>query len=341
MRYFTFSVLSCTLFLIGVGEITSRSETSDTAAVWECQEALFQDSSIIVEKVCYRSQGYKIWGQVCRPQRSGRYKTLVFNHGGFEGLGSEWETDSSCRQRARDGVVVLQSSYRGEDHSEGKIEVCLGEVDDVLNMIKVASGQPYVDPARLIMFGISHGGCITMRAIQRGAPVVAAINVSGPTDWAADYKYWQTQLAAGTGTAAPVFKALINLLNTATGGSPDQFPAEYAKRSPLTFAADLKKYSQPVMILHGTTDTLVHLSDACRLAAAVPHFRSYHLGVGGKVVPSPPSGCESSNLTWLAGPRPTLSWSGNRHLVIYDGVGHNVSADMVNDSLTFLSAKAP
>jgi len=339
MRYFSF-LLSFTLFL-NLEAAPAHSETGSTATDWECRETLFQDSTIIVEKVCYRSQGHKIWGQVCRPKRGGRHKTLVFNHSGFEGLGEEWAAGSSCRQRAREGIVVLQSSYRGEDNSEGKIEVCLGEVDDVLNLIDVALGQPYVDPARLIMFGVSHGGCITTRAVQRGAPVVAAINVSGPTDWATNYRLWQRQLAAGTGAPAPIFKYLINVLNTAIGGSPDQFPTEYAKRSPLNFASELDQYPHPFMMLQGTADALVHVSEPCRLAAAVPNFSSYRVGVNGKVITSPPVGCESSKLTWVNGLRPTLSWPGNRHLVIYDGVGHNVSADMVRDSLTFLSTKAP
>ena len=64
----------------------------------------------------------------------------------------------------------MSSEYRGEGGSEGRKEVCLGEVDDVLQMLAIADVQPYVKPDRVLMWGGSHGGCVTLRAIERGAP---------------------------------------------------------------------------------------------------------------------------------------------------------------------------
>ena len=150
---------------------------------WESVEVTTDDGVIVIEKVSYRSDGYRIFGQVCRPKAAGAFPVIVNNHGGAVGLGPEWN-GGSCASAARNDLVTVQSSYRGEDGSEGPIELCLGEVTDVLEMMTIALRKPYADPARVVMWGASHGGCVTTRAVQRGAPVLAAVDVFGITDMA-------------------------------------------------------------------------------------------------------------------------------------------------------------
>ena len=158
---------------------------------WDSPETVADDGTIVVEKVSYRSAGLRIYGQVCRPKRPGRYRVVVWNHGGFKGLtGAD---DQECRETARMGWVQLQSSYRGEGGSQGHVEVCLGEVKDVLAMMRVGLRQPYADPDRVFMIGTSHGGCITVRAIEGGAKLDGAIDISGPTDWAKDFEGWRAR----------------------------------------------------------------------------------------------------------------------------------------------------
>src|SRR5262245_45574824 len=165
---------------------------------WESVTRTTDSASLIIEKVAYRSNGLRIFGQVCRPASAGPHPVMVVNHGGFAGLGDEWN-GGVCRQTASQlGYVVVESSYRGEDGSEGTIELCLGEVDDVLRMLEIVLAQPYADRRRVVMWGGSHGGCITTRAFQRGAPVHAAVDVFGPTDAAATYAFWQAQVNAGS-----------------------------------------------------------------------------------------------------------------------------------------------
>ncbi|HET8647505.1 MAG TPA: prolyl oligopeptidase family serine peptidase, partial [Vicinamibacteria bacterium] len=149
-------------------------------ATWLTTATTFEDNLVRIERVTYRSSGgLRIEGQVCRSTVLGRRPVLVVNHGGFEGLGGEWN-GGLCKTIAQAGYVVIESSYRGEDGSEGRVEFCLGEVDDVLAMLDVALQQPYADRRRVVMWGGSHGGCVTTRAFQRGAPVHAAVDVFGP-----------------------------------------------------------------------------------------------------------------------------------------------------------------
>ena len=59
----------------------------------------------------------------------------------------------------------------------------------LLAMIEVGLAQPWADPDRVVMAGMSHGGCVTLRALQRGAPLHEALALVPPTDMAALYRY--------------------------------------------------------------------------------------------------------------------------------------------------------
>jgi dienelactone hydrolase len=304
---------------------------------WESVETVADDGTILVEKVSYRSAGLRIYGQLCRPKRPGRYRVVVWNHGGFEGLtGAD---DQECRDTARMGLVQLQSSYRGEGGSQGHVEVCLGEVNDVLAMMRVGLRQPYADADHVFMVGASHGGCITVRAIEGGAKLDGAVDISGPTDWATDFKAWRAQQDAPRTSAAAkqFFRHLMNVLVDATGGTPDAVPDEYRKRSPLFFAGKLAHDPKPFLVVHGNADVIVPPSDSCRLVATVTGFRAYHVGAKARVSRLPPRrSCGLPGVTWLKTPKPTIRWPADRFFVVYDGVGHVDDPRLLADVRPFL-----
>src|SRR6185436_16394544 len=123
--------------------------------------------------------GPKIYGETCQPKSGGPYPVLIWNHGGFSGLG---DSDRQICENftANLGWAVAMSEYRGEGGSDGKIEVCLGGAGDVLALVTCATQAQQLDPKRMVMAGGSHGGCITLRAVQKGAPVAAAVDIFGP-----------------------------------------------------------------------------------------------------------------------------------------------------------------
>jgi dienelactone hydrolase len=115
-----------------------------------------------------------------------------------------------CLDWAKRGWVFATSSYRGENvniassdpafpkgtwTSDGNVEFCMGEVTDVLALtdlvmnhassIALGAAGHTVAPnvsSKLLMAGYSHGGCITWRAVEQGAPVTAVINTEAFTD---------------------------------------------------------------------------------------------------------------------------------------------------------------
>jgi hypothetical protein len=111
-----------------------------------------------------------------------------------------------CLDWAKRGWVVAMSSYRGESvnitsaspafptpatpwTSDGSPEFCLGEVTDVMALtdlvvnhassITVGSTSEMVPinvNGKVLMYGYSHGGCITYRAVEQGAPVTGSLS---------------------------------------------------------------------------------------------------------------------------------------------------------------------
>lgn len=325
----------------GGGDAGGGPGSGDAAAPgWESVEVVFDDGQVVTERVTYRSGGLLIEGQVCRPAEGGPYPVVVFNHGGFMGLGVD-PMSGNCVDSARAGYLWIGSSYRGEDGSEGEVEVCLGEVDDVLAMLDIALAQPYADRQRVVMWGGSHGGCITTRAVQRGAPVHAAADVFGPTDLASNYQFWVDAIEAGSPQSA-AYQQLVAVVDGAIGGPPADYPDEYAARSPARFELPA---ALPLLVTHGTIDELVPVAQSCDLVAGAGGFTAFHLDGSQLEVSSPPAGCEEAGLTWSAGPRPTPDWPGGRYLVVYDQLGHSFDGAagnaMLSDLVTFLLAKLP
>lgn len=313
---------------------------------WESSEVVFEDDQIIVEKVSYRVDGLRIFGEVCRPRGEGPFPLLVVNHGGFSGTGDNL-TGTACASQARNGFVTILSSYRGEDGSDGRVEMCLGEVDDVLEMLRIAQTLPFVDAERSLMSGGSHGGCITLRAVQRGVPVAAAVALVPPTDWALLYEDWLSMSVSDPNSPEGQLGAeLVRLAEEFIGGSPDELPEEYAARSPIFDIEALNAWPGALFIASGGEDIVVPASQGCSLAAAAEGVLSFRVvAPDGTVSTEPPAACANEGVPWLAGPKPTTSWPDRRYFVFYDGADHALQGPnaqvAVSDVLSFLFTHLP
>src|SRR6202042_2565629 len=88
----------------------------------------------------------------------------------------------------------------GTWNSTAPFELCMGEVTDVLALtdlvmnhasaISLGAAGHTVAPkvsGKLFMYGYSHGGCVTWRAVEQGAPVNAFSVIEGFTDFRLTY----------------------------------------------------------------------------------------------------------------------------------------------------------
>jgi dienelactone hydrolase len=294
---------------------------------WATVQQTYQDDSIIVERVSYNSSDdLLIQGQVCRPNDGLRHPVYIFNHGGWKGLGEEWGGENSfCRTLARAGYIGVESAYRGEDGSQGTIELCAGEVEDVLRITEVALSQIYSDFDHVTMAGGSHGGCITVRAVLAGAPVQRVLNYAGPVDWAEVYNNARDEIANGaTGLALETYRDIIHQFEESMGGSPDEVPEAYAKRSPLNGGNGVdisQKWPITVLFQYGSADEIVPLVQGCQLGAAV-RFDTYYVDTSGNVKAEVPADCNHIGLNWRTDPVPLNQWYNKKLMVIYEGLTH-------------------
>lgn len=310
------------LLATGCGGDPAGGDGTSTPIGWLTAQTLFDDGAARAERVSYTAERGPAVGLLCRPLSSGRHPVVVINHGGWQGVGAEWNVaGSACLALARAGYVVMEASYRGEDGSAGAIEVCLGEADDVARMLAVVAAQPYAD-ARVLVLGGSHGGCVTVRMLQNGVRVARAVALNAPADMADLYANAETQIAAGaTGARLTFFQSLITLMQSLYGGRPQERAAEYARHSTLQEAARVGASPVPLLLQHGVQDDVVPVAHSCRLAEAAGGFEAYHVGADGNVIAAPPPTCAGLGLTWRPGPVPG-DWPARHYLVVYEGLDH-------------------
>jgi hypothetical protein len=206
-----------------------------------------------------------------------------------------------CLDWAKRGWVFATSSYRGESvkitssspefpsstwTSDGSVEFCMGEVTDVMaitdllvnhaSAITIGSTSEKVPinvNGKVLMYGYSHGGCITYRAVEQGAPVTAFSVIEGFTDLRLTYLTGLSagltpELAAiGSGAFQPGVSFYLPDANGVMG---------YNWRSAHYFASrgdlSIQKFKKmPILILHGDVDTNnpVPLDQAAEISADI------------------------------------------------------------------------
>jgi hypothetical protein len=189
-----------------------------------------------------------------------------------------------CLDWAKRGWVFATSAYRGESititssspgfpsstwTSDGSVEFCMGEVTDVMaltdllvnhasaiNLGSTSESVPINVNGKVLMYGYSHGGCITHRAVEQGAPVTAFSVIEGFTDLRLAYLtglnagFTPAQAAWGSGAFQPGASFYLPDASGVMG---------YNWRSAHYFATrgdlSIQKFrTMPILILHGDID---------------------------------------------------------------------------------------
>jgi dipeptidyl-peptidase 4 len=177
------------------------------------------------------------------PQK--RYPVLFYVYGepwgqtavdAWGGLNRMWHT-----MLAQRGYIVVSVDNRGTPSPRGRnwrkvLYRKMGIVNsqDQANAARAIAKWPYVDPARIGIWGWSGGGSSTLNAMFR-YPDVYAVGLSvAPVP---NLRYYDT------------------IYQERYGGLPQDHPDEWTQSSPITFAGNLKGQ---LMVVHGTGDDNVH-----------------------------------------------------------------------------------
>jgi len=223
--------------------------------------------------------GMYIAAAIRKPKGDGRYPAIIMFHGAPGGRGmaqlvgwSRGDFGGPVWERfLQEGYVVVVADYRGGDMNLMSVPSTNGtitSIDDGLAVVDYVKALPYVDPARLNLYGVSLGGNLVMQLVSR-VTVNAAI------------------------VGAP---AAIWFLGMKMPPGPDGFrlDPEISKRN-------IETVHTPILILQGTADRLLPVATMLHdaLAAAGKNVRmetyenGYHdfcLGPQGQKRPDLPHG---------------------------------------------------
>jgi dipeptidyl aminopeptidase/acylaminoacyl peptidase len=165
------------------------------------------------------------------------------------------------------GYGVLQINYRGSTgfgrahELANTVEVAEKSVDDVVDGIRWAIEQGCADPKKIIAYGGSYGGYISLGIATRYPDLLAAaIGFAGVYDWLEDYKHafdeWNNPANFGE-----MFRWRADYYL-----DPGKFGDRYRAVSPINFAGAVRC---PVLLHHGRIDQTVQISQTNNMARAL------------------------------------------------------------------------
>ncbi len=199
-----------------------------------------------VEQVFIKSKdGLYVAAAMRKPKGNGPFPVLIHFHGAPGGRGMEklvtWsrgDTGSPFFERfLQEGYVVVVADYRG-----GQNFARLGEylksasvtyVDDAVAVVDHVKALPYVDAARVHVYGVSLGGDVTMNLLSRVKVRAAVLGAGAPFSF----------LGVQTDPAAKPEERFKNMKVVEAGASER-----------------IAKVQTPLLVLVGTKDSLLPLS---------------------------------------------------------------------------------
>jgi dipeptidyl aminopeptidase/acylaminoacyl peptidase len=218
--------------------------------------------SDVERAVFYPSANLRVMAHLFLPAKAvaGQNRPVIlFNHGGIDGLTEN--AKRRCRELRDAGFVVLASSYRGEDASEGQVEIAKGEVDDVLaglDWLDQNATSSAADTTRVALLGFSHGALIGLQAAKKSKRFRAMVFAYGVSDI---YQWLQYLRDSGQLGQDALSQSIY-------GTGPESRPEQYAARFGLGNLAQLQRGLQ-VLIVQGERDVIVPPNQARALALAL------------------------------------------------------------------------
>lgn len=244
MKRFTLNIFTLLFFVLAVAQAQELVRETDVGT----------REGVQIKKWTYTSDGLLVNGELYLPPGSGKLPLVLFNHDGISGISKE-HRNSSIRL-AKAGFVVFSASYRGEDGSQGVVEIAKGEVNDVLNAMKILRSHKRVDANKIGMVGASHGALISVLAASREEDIKAVVAAYGVMDIYRWYSYLEKSGKLGKD---PVTRRTY-------GPGPKARPRSFEIRNAISV---VEKLNCPVLLLQGSLDDIVPEDQALLMEKAL------------------------------------------------------------------------
>lgn len=183
-------------------------------------------------------------------------RAIVLIHGGGWNGGNKSDFASyidSFRTRMPD-YAIFNLNYRLV-HGRNLFPAQEEDIRSAVGFIADQSGAYHVDKNKLILLGASAGAHLALlQAYKYSSPdIIGVIDFFGPTDLTAMYNH-------------PWHPLVPYALQMVTGTDPAANPELYRRSSPINFVT---AHSAPTLILHGSNDPVVDVSQSIALKGAL------------------------------------------------------------------------
>src|SRR5689334_12391709 len=211
--------------------------------------AVAQEKPLDVSNVTYPSEDGKVEGRIYRlKDLSGPAPAIIVLPGrGRDFTGLEW----LIKPLAERGYVVMPIGYRGIP-----VRYYLKDAEDARNAINYLETLPYVDKARIGIFGHSRGGAAALMTVATGDKrIKSVVAASAPTD--------QAKSVAEKKLSAAHYPDRMRT----RGVPPEEDPVYYREASPI-YNAD-KMRDVPILLIHGAQDFLAFVDHSLNMYGAL------------------------------------------------------------------------
>jgi fermentation-respiration switch protein FrsA (DUF1100 family) len=212
-----------------------------------------------IEPVTLNLDGFNIVGQLYLPSGDAPYPTVCACHGIPAGIADP--TDRGYASLAEflcsNGLAVLIFNFRGSGASGGNLDM-LGWARDLKAAIDYLYALPEVDKSRLSLLGFSGGAAVSVYAAAKDKRVTSVVACACP----AEFKQWT---CGEPSSLVEHFREIGTIRDSDFPLSPEKWLDGFKIVKPIDYIARISP--RPLLLVHGSQDETVSVSDARRLYA--------------------------------------------------------------------------
>jgi carboxymethylenebutenolidase len=198
------------------------------------------------EEVTFRSGDLELHGFLHRPEGSGPFPAILYNHGSESKPGSKPELG---RLFTEAGYVFFVPHRRGQGRSpaDGRVRALLQsaggalklnemQLEDQLSALAYLKGFSYVDRGRIAVVGCSFGGIQTILAVEADAE--RKLGLRAAVDFAGAAQTWDSSVALRQRMVDAVRKAAVPVMFV-------QAKNDYNTAPSYTLSREMEKLGKP------------------------------------------------------------------------------------------------
>jgi len=255
--------------LVGYADVVSVSRATydfselEASSIDEETDAAIKGitNDTVIYEIVYTVDGFTVTGYLSAPSDylTNNYPILIYNRGGNGNYGANTAVGVG-KYAYFFQYIVVATQYRETGIGTGRDRFGGEDVNDVMFLVNMTQSMAFGNRDKVYMLGESRGGMETCLAIcqDTNSVIKAAVSVSGVYDLENLYSF-RTDMQ--------------DVLENRIGGSPEDVPDEYEKRSAVTFADQI---NIPILIIHSTRDQRTPYSDAKKFAELLDQYdKSY------------------------------------------------------------------